>query len=474
MKAGAILLTITLASGAGAQHLPQAERPLAREVFQELIETNTSHSVGSTTAAAEAMQRRLLAAGFRANEIRVIGPSEKRKNLLVRYTGRQGSSLKPVLFICHLDVVEAKREDWTTDPFKLVEKDGYFYGRGTQDIKQADAGLVASFIRLRREGFVPERDIYIALTADEERGLEDGVEWLLKNVPELKSAEFAINPDAGSVYSEKGKPAVLNVEATEKTYADFHLSAVNKGGHSSLPTPDNAIYHVTDALSRVEKSPFPVELNSVTRVYFERMAGIEKGKVSEDMHAVLRVPMDAGAAERLSMASPTYNAMLRTTCVATMMKGGHAPNALPQSAEADVNCRILPGHTIIETRDALVKIVGDPEVKIACTNDAGDPVDVCKSQTFPVPAPVNAKVSAAMEEAVAKMWPGLPVVPVMLTGASDSVYTMSAGIPTYGISGFAVDKDDIRFHGKDERLRVESYYDGVEFTYQFLKALTGN
>jgi acetylornithine deacetylase/succinyl-diaminopimelate desuccinylase-like protein len=337
--------------------LDAATRELARDVFKQLIEINTTDSVGSTTVAAEAMRKRLLDAGFPAEDVVVMGPNERKGNMVVRYRGKAGSTKKPVLIIGHIDVVEAKREDWTTDPFVFTEKDGYFYGRGTQDMKESDAASVTTFIRLKKEGFVPDRDVILALTADEEGGQSNGVDWLLKNHRELVDAGFALNADAGGLNTAKGKPVNLGVEATEKLYADFRLVATNPGGHSSLPKKDNAIYRLANALVRLEGYQFPFELNTVTRGYFEAMAKVEGGKVGEEMLAVLKTPPDKAAEARLSE-NPLYNSTMRTTCVATMVTAGHAANALPQRAQANVNCRILPGHTPAEIRAVLTKATG--------------------------------------------------------------------------------------------------------------------
>ena len=331
-------------SAASAQQLSQADRTLAHDIFKQLIETNTTDSVGSVTAAATEVRDRLLAAGFAPADVVLLGPNARKMNVVVTYHGKAGSTLKPILAICHLDVVEANKSDWSPDtpPFTFTEKDGFYYGRGTQDIKEGDAALVYTLLRWKREGYVPDRDLRVALTADEEGGKSNGVDWLIKNHPELMQAEFVINPDAGGVFAEKGVPAVFDVEATEKTYADFHVTAVDRGGHSSLPRPDNAIYAVADALGRLEKTPFPVELNAVTTAEFAAMAKIEKGATADAMRAIVKDPHDEAAITTLSKI-PDWNSTMRTTCVATMMTAGHAPNALPQKAMANVNCRILPG-----------------------------------------------------------------------------------------------------------------------------------
>ncbi len=454
-----------------AAPLDDATRRLARDIFQQLIEINTTDSVGSTTVAAEAMAKRLLDAGFPKSDVQVLGPNGRKENLVARLHGAPGSTLKPILIICHLDVVEARREDWTTDPFQFVEKDGYFYGRGTQDVKENDAVLVTTFIRFQGEGFRGNRDIILALTADEEGGKSNGVDWLLKNHRELVDAAFVLNPDAGGVTTEHGKPVNVDIEASEKLYADFQLTATNPGGHSSLPVPDNAIYHIADALSRLEHSPFPFELNEVTRVYFEKRAALETGQRAADMQAILKMPSDPAAIARLS-ADPRYNSMLHTTCIATRLSAGHANNALPQLAQANVNCRILPGHPVEEIRQTLLRMFQDPAIAVRYVDDSGEvfeKVPEKKSFSTLMPPP---EIMRPLERVADEMWPRAPVIPDMETGASDSIYTMAAGIPSYGVSGIAIDQDDVRAHGKDERVRVSSFYDGVEFYYRYLKALT--
>jgi len=464
-----VLLSVSFLSRAAS--LDDGTRRLARDIFQQLIETNTTDSVGSTTIAAQAMAKRLIDAGFPASDVQVLGPNDRKGNLVARLRGTGASGLKPILIICHLDVVEARREDWTTDPFQFVEKDGYFYGRGTQDMKDNDAVLVTDFIRLKREGYRPNRDLILALTADEEGGKSNGVDWLLKNHRDLLDAAFVLNPDSGGVTTAHGKPVNVDIEAAEKLYADFQLTATNPGGHSSLPVPDNAIYHIADAISRLEHSPFPFELNAVTRGYFEKRAALENGQIAADMKAILKSAPDQQAIERLST-DPRYNSLMHTTCVATRLSAGHANNALPQLAQANVNCRILPGHGIEETRQALTKIFDDSKIVVRYVNDAGnvtDPTSERKSFSTLMPPP---EILRPLERAVDGMWPRAPVIPMMETGASDSIYTMAAGIPSYGLNGIAIDQGDIRAHGKDERIRVESFYDGVEFYYRYLKALT--
>ncbi len=474
----ALLATTLLASTLHSQQKPtldSATQQLSHDIFKQLIEINTTDSIGSVTAAATAMRQLLLDAGFPAADLVLAGPDSdaRKQNLVARYRSAPGSTLKPILIIGHLDVVEAPQAEWATNPFQFVEKDGYFYGRGTQDMKDGDAILVTDFIRLKRQGFVPNRDLILALTADEEGGKSNGVDWLLQHRPELVRAEVAINPDSGGIDAEHGKPVVMVVEATEKLYGDFQLSAKNPGGHSSLPIKDNAIYHVTNALSRLEKYQFPFELNAVTRAYFEKLATLETGQQAADMRAILKTPPDPQAVARLSDI-PRFNSILRTTCVATMLSAGQAPNALPQFANANVNCRILPGYTQEQIRQQLIKVFADPAITVQYKDDAGNLHDKGTERVSAPPPPLRPDIFGPLNKVVAEMHPGLPILPQMEVGASDSVYTMAAGIPSYGISGVAIDTDDQRMHGRDERLRVSSFDEAVDFYYRFLQALTKN
>jgi acetylornithine deacetylase/succinyl-diaminopimelate desuccinylase-like protein len=450
--------------------LAVADQPLARDVFQQLIETNTTESVGNTTTAAEMMRDRLLAAGFPAGDMVVVGPSDKRMNLVVRYRAGKPSKTKPVLILCHLDVVEALASDWTLDPFKFTEKDGYFYGRGTQDMKDNDAAFVTSFILLKRAGYVPKRDIILALTAGEETGLSNGVSWLLKNRPDLVDGEFVVNPDGGGVGLRGGKAYQLGMAASEKVYADFELTSTNRGGHSSLPRPDNAIYELVDALEKLQHYAFPAELNTVTRAYLEQERALMTPERRALADGVLATPMDAAAVATLTK-EPGFNAMLRTTCVATMLKGGHALNALPGEADAFVNCRILPGHSPEEVREELVKVVGDPAIKIGYKAAGGKFEDTAPGAKTIAPPPLRADVMGPLHAVAESMWPGIEVLPRMTSGASDSKYTMAAGIPSYGIGGMGIEDGDSRAHGRDERIGVGAYYQGVEFARRLVKAL---
>ena len=465
----ALSLPLALPTFSHAQLYP-ADRKLARDLLQELIEINTTDSVGNVSTASEAIAKRLRDAGFADSDIFIGGPNDRKKNLVVRLKGT--GAQEPVLLMGHLDVVEAHPEDWTSDPFQLVEKDGYFYGRGTEDMKAGDAIYVLTMMRLKREGYKPDRDIILALTADEEGGQSNGVDWLLKNHRDLVDAEFALNADGGGVITEKGKPFIVAMGASEKLYADYELEVTNPGGHSSMPTPENAIYQLSDALVRLEHYKFPFELNDVTRAFFQQTAKVQTGQVAADMLAVTKTPPDQAAIERLSQ-DPYYNALMHTTCIATRVQAGHANNAQPQRATANVNCRILPGHSRDEILQVLTKVVDDPKVSLSYVNNGMKVIMGDREKTALPPAPLKPAVMDPLEKISAEMWPGAPVVPEMGTGATDGVYTNPAGIPTYGISGLAIDVDDDRSHGRDERLPVESYYNGAVFYYRYLKAVGG-
>jgi acetylornithine deacetylase/succinyl-diaminopimelate desuccinylase-like protein len=451
-----------------------ATRELAHDIFKQLIEINSTDSVGSVTAAAEAMAQRFRDAGFPQSDIQVLGPNDRKKNVVVRLHG--SGKHKPVLLIGHLDVVEARREDWTTNPFEFLEKDGYFYGRGTTDMKDGDAIMSATLIRMKKEGYVPSRDIILAMTADEEGGTSNGVDWLLKNHRELIEAEFVLNHDGGGVLTDHGKPTFMDVNATEKLYGDFVLTATNPGGHSSIPRPENAIYELSAALLKIAQYQFPFELNNITRAYYERMANVATGQRAAEIKAILKTPPDMEAVARLSK-DAIDNSTMHTTCVATRLNGGHANNALPQSAQANVNCRILPGHSLEETRQTLEKVAADPKVvaptiKVQFRENNNQLMDHGSDRHSYVPPAPRKEVFDPLEKVVAAMWPGIPVLPSMSTGASDGVYTNAAGMPTYCVSGVAYDRDDIRAHGKDERESVEGFYRGVDFYYRFLKGVT--
>ena len=465
----ALFAALAVATAAGAAPTPgpapgpmppPANRQLARDVLRELVEIRSVHDVG-TRATAEAIARRLLANGFSAGEVQVVADEKypHQVNVVARLKGRGRG--KPVMWIGHTDVVEARPEDWSLPPFTFTEKDGWFYGRGTSDMKDQDAAIVASLIRLRQEGYVPDRDIIAAFTADEEVGLEqDGVPWLLRAHRELVDASLVVNPDGSSGEIVDGRRTTFGVETSQKTYMTFLLETTNAGGHSSEPRPDNAIYQLAAGLTRLGQYQFPFKLNATTRLYFRQMAALESRPRSADMLAVAADEPDLAAAARLAR-DVTLNPILHTTCVATMLAAGHQENALPQRAQATVQCRVMPGETIEDTRTTLERVVADPAIRVAL----GPPV-------IPAPeSPPSRAMLGAVERVVHSMWPGVPVIPQMAAGASDNIYTRAAGIPSYGISGAWEDFSDDRAHGRDERREVGAFYESVEFTYRLMKEL---
>lgn len=457
-----LLLLASLAVSAHATSVLQPRPPhqvLAREIYQELIELNTTGAHGST-AAALAMQARLKAAGFTDAEMTVIGPTPAAQNLVVRLRGR--GEQKPVIFIGHLDVVEALPADWSTDPFKLVEQDGYFYGRGTIDMKDGVTALVVGLIRMKQSGYVPRGDIIVALTDHEEDGGDNGAIWLVQNHRELVDAAYGINPDGGHGEYHDGKPTVLQFQTAEKTYVGIDLEVKNPGGHASVPGKDNAIYHLTAGLQRLSAYDFPLQLNETTRAYFARSALHESGQTKADMLALLREPSDAEAARRLAAAKPFYNALLRTTCVATQLQAGHAENALPQTARATLNARILPGEDPAAVQAELERVLADDRIKVT------------RFKVFPAGplSPLNPAIFDKVEALAAQRWPGVTVVPTMSTGATDSVHWRKVGIPMYGLSGAFVESGEYRAHGKDERLGVKEFYQAVDFMHDLMRALT--
>ncbi len=434
------------------------DHTLARDIFQQLIEINTTDSSGDNTRAAEAMADRFRAARFPQSEIHVVTPVPRKGNLVVRL--RAAGVTRPILFLGHLDVVEARRADWDTDPFLFRQDGGYYYGRGTADMKGDDAALVAAFLRLKRENFKPARDLILALTADEEGGPSNGVDWLVKQNRDLINAQFCVNLDAGGGHIKNGKPIYMAMQAAEKVYVSFKLEVANKGGHSSVPTRDNAIYQLADGLSRLARYDFPVHLFDVTRAAFERGANIYPGQLGADLKTMVQNPNDAGAVARLS-AIPFYNAQMRTTCVATMLSGGHAENALPQLASAVVNCRLLPIEKPSDIKRTLEQVLADPRITVTEMN-----------QPIATPySPIDPRVLAAVTASTNKLWPGIPVIPAMDTGASDGIYLIRAGIPTYGVSGIFNDEDDYRAHGRSERILVKSFDDAADFIYDLITRL---
>ena len=463
----ASVFALAFHTGAIAAAERQDPHQLARDLFKQLVEIKTTESGLGSTPAAEAMAQRLRDGGL--DDVQVVGPGGRKQNMVARLkgTGRK----KPVLLIGHLDVVEARREEWTVDPFVFLEQDGYFYGRGTQDMKDGVAIMVTTLLRYRSEGYRPDRDIILALTADEEGGNANGVDWLLKNRRDLVDAEFVINHDGGGVLLENDRAVEVDLIASEKGYADFSLTVTNPGGHSSVPPRENAIYSLARALERVAEHDFAFELNNVTRAYFERVVKRADAAHAAVLQGILQTPPDEAALKKLAE-DPIDNAIVRTTCVATRLDGGHANNALPQTARANVNCRILPGHSPEEVRQELVQVVADPAVSIRYYNFLTEQFE----ETAPnvrgyAPPPLRPDVLKPLEKLAAKKWPGALVVPSMAVGASDSIYTNAAGMPTYMVSGSALARDNFRAHGQDERLGVKSFYDSVDFFYDYLKAV---
>ena len=432
---------------------------LARDIYEQLVNINTSPAAG-TTRGAEAMAQRLLDAGFPATDVRVLGAQPDQHNLVARLRGN--GSARPVLLLAHLDVVEARKEDWSVDPFAFLEKDGYFYGRGTTDDKAQAAIWIATLIRLKQEGVVPNRDLIVALTADEEGGgPANGVSWLLKNHRDLIDAEYCLN-EGGGGQIKSGRKIVNEVQAAEKHYATFVLEVTNKGGHSSLPQKDNAIYRLAQAVSKLSDYDFPVHLTEVTRAFFERTAAVVGGQDGSDMKAVTRAKPDPAAAARLSKTA-LYNALLRTTCIPTRLEAGHAENALPQMARATVNCRVIPSEDPADVRTTLERLVNDPAVRVTASANSA-PVSPA--------SPLRPDLMEAIEQVNAELFPGVPVIPVMSTGATDGAYLRTAGVPTYGVSGLFEDIDDVRAHGRDERLGVSAFYEAREFLYRLIRAVT--
>jgi acetylornithine deacetylase/succinyl-diaminopimelate desuccinylase-like protein len=435
---------------------------LAHDIYKELVEINTVTATGDTSKAAEAMAARLRAAGFTGSDVQVFAPVPRKGNLVARLHGT--GARKPILMMAHIDVVEARREDWSFDPFKLLEKDGYFYGRGSGDDKFMAAMFVANMIRYKQEGYRPDRDIILLLETDEEilDANAVGVQWMLKNHRDLIDAEFALN-EGGRVDSKNGKVLRNSIQTSEKVPVNYSLEVKNSGGHSSLPSKDNAIYHLAEGLARLSKYDFPVTLNETTRAWLERAAALEDPQIGAAMNSVASGRPDPAAVARLS-AMPAYNAQLRTTCVATMLEAGHAFNALPQRAQATVNCRVLPGEPVEEVQKTLVRVVDDNQISVTPT----------WTHVYSKPSPLNPEIVQEIERVTSEFWPGIPVIPTMGTGATDGSFLRNAGIPTYGTSGLAGDINDVRSHGRDERVLVKSFDDGREYLYRLVKALSSN
>jgi acetylornithine deacetylase/succinyl-diaminopimelate desuccinylase-like protein len=452
-----------LAAPALAQPLSPPQQ-LARDIYQELVEINTVTAIGDTLKAAQAMAARLKAGGFADADVQVLSPAPRKGNLVARLRGT--GAKRPMLLLAHIDVVSASAADWSVEPFKLIEKDGYFYGRGVGDNKYMASAFVANLIRYKQEGLKPERDLILVLETDEEILDADamGIQWLLKNHRALIDAEFALN-EGGGVGLSNGKPLSVSLQTSEKVSVSYQLEVKNPGGHSSLPVRDNAIYRLAEGLAKLSRHEFPVQLNETTRAFFQRSAAQVEPQQGADMRALVAQPVDAAAAAaaaaRLS-ASARYNAQLRTTCVATMLSGGHAINALPQTARAGVNCRVMPGESVDEVHKTLVRVVADEQIVVTATS----------KPVLSAPSPLNPALMRVIERHAAEFWPGAPVIPVMSAGATDGSFLRNAGIPTYGHSGLAGDIADNRAHGRDERVLVKSYFEGLEYLYRLVKALS--
>jgi acetylornithine deacetylase/succinyl-diaminopimelate desuccinylase-like protein len=457
---GAALATRALAQGAA---LTPAQAEL-REIYKELVEINTTESAGDCTAAAQALAARLTVGGLPPRDVQVIVPpgGPKKGNLVARYRGT--GAKRALMLLGHLDVVEAKREDWQRDPFKLVEEDGYFYARGAADDKAMVAVFAANLIRYRREGYRPERDLIQVATCDEEIVPSDfsGIVYLLKQHRELIDAEFALNEGGIGLLDRNGKPLRMSIQAGEKVFQTYQLEVTNPGGHSSLPVKDNAITHLAGGLARLGAYDFPFRLSATTRAYFEQMSRVETGQTAADMKAILREPPDPEAIARLAT-NRGNNATFRTTCVATMLEAGHATNALPQRARAVVNCRILPGESVAEVQQTLTRVLANDKIRVTPAH----------KPTLSPPPPLSREILGPVESVSAQMWPGVPVVPTLLPGATDGRFTINAGIPTYGMSGMFRDPDGSGVHGLNERIRVRSLYEGQEFLYRVVKLYAG-
>ncbi|HXK07706.1 MAG TPA: M20/M25/M40 family metallo-hydrolase [Verrucomicrobiae bacterium] len=457
MRFAFISLCVLSARAAGTMP-PEVEQRLAREIYKEMIEVKSGFSTGSTTPIAESVAARFKAAGFAASDIFVGGVIPSKANVVVRYRGT--GARKPILLLAHIDVVEARREDWTVDPFVFLEKDGYYYGRGTTDDKAQAAIWVATLLRFQREGYRPDRDLILALTADEEGGGPyNGVDWLLRAHRDLIDADFAINEGARGMLVN-GKRIEHDIGLAEKQFLNLRWDVRNKGGHSARPVPDNAIYHLAAALNRLAKFEFDFHLNDITREYFRQAAKMESGALAADMARVAEG--DREAMRRVAAQSAPLNAMMRTTCVATQLEGGHASNALPQLAAANINCRLLPDDSADRVVAELTKLIADDQVKITITTNEG---------SSPA-SPLRPDIMKAFTRITDTMWPGVITVPTMAVGGSDGRYLRTAGIPTYGVQGFFQDRDDVRAHGRDERMLVRSFYEGQTFLYEFVKALS--
>lgn len=462
--AAALVAATALASPALAQDAsPRPDREAFRELYKELVETNTTVTNGSCTLAAERMAARLKAAGMKDDQVEVFFTSEHPRDggLVAVYPGTS-KKLKPMLLLAHVDVVEAKRSDWVRDPFTLIEEDGYFYARGTVDDKAQAAIWTDTLIRFAKEGYKPKRTIKLALTCGEETsGAFNGAEWLAKNRRDQIDAAFALNEGGAGRTDGNGRLLVQSIQIGEKAYQDFTLTTTNPGGHSSQPTPANAIYEMADALEKVRGFEFPIEFNDTTRAFFTKTGTLRGDDVGKAMIAIAANPNDKAAAAVVDQ-DKMLHSMLRTTCVATLIDGGHALNALPQTVTANVNCRMFPGRTSDETQAVLTQVIGDSGVKIE---------QRVKDKPIAQMPPLDPAIVGPMEKLAAKHFPGIPVIPTMATGATDGVYLEAVGIPTYGVPGYWLDPDFNGIHGLNERIEVKSLYAGRDYLYDLVKAL---
>ena len=463
MILGSLALAFPLA--APAQQPLRPDRASFRALYQELVETDTSITTGSCTALADKVAARLRAAGFADDQItRFAVPEHPKEGGLVVVLPGSSTAVKPLLLLGHIDVVAANRADWTRDPFKMVEEGGYFYGRGTQDMKAMDAIWIDAMIRFKQSGYRPKRTIRLALTCGEETSTAfNGALWLAKNKPDLIAAEFALNEGGGGRSDGKGKIVIANLHVGEKAAVNYRIEATNPGGHSSAPVPDNAIYELADALVKLRAYDFPLQLNDTTRAYF-RVAGKARGDdMGQAMIAIAANPQDK-AAEAMLNTDKSYHSMLRTTCVATLLDGGHANNALPQRAGANINCRIFPGVSADAVRDTLAKVIADPRMTVKQTDDRGP---------LAVTPPLDPKVIGPAERLLVKYYPGVPLSPVMSTGATDGIFLEAIGIPVYGPPGIYGDPDGNGTHGLNERAIVDAVYTGRDYLYDLIKAYAG-
>lgn len=465
MTARAVSLVASFASLAFAvtgTAAPSADEKAFRDLYQQLVEINTTRSVGDCTRAAEAMRARLVAAGVPKADTQILAPPDRPKDgALIAVLRGSEPKLKPLLLLAHIDVVEARREDWQRDPFKLTEENGWFYARGASDDKAMAAVFTDTLVRYRQEGFKPRRSLKLALTCGEETpNVFNSVDWILHNKPGALDAAFALNEGAGGELDKEGKPVALQIQAGEKIYQDFELDAEDAGGHSSRPTHGNPIVRLSNGLAKIGAYNFPVQLNETTRAYFKTQIELQSPQIGADMRAILATPPDDAAVERLWAINPGWNGVMRTTCVPTQIDGGHAPNALPQHVRANVNCRILPNTPVEQVQKQLAQVVSDDKITIKPVGEIGTPT---------TPPPLSPQIMGPVRKVADAIWPGVAIVPTMAAGATDGRYLNAAGIATYGLSGMFHDAEGSHAHGLNERIRVTSLMDGRRFLYEVVR-----